>query len=187
MCSYCNNKRELSAGGFCKPCVRARSCVQCLAVNVDCTAQVCLQCNGRRSQLGAAQDVLALWCASCTSAEERSSKMCRNCYDDSQREACHHCGRPVHSQLKNHRCAESSCSVVFRLCETCSPLLRGQYGVQCKTCWYENGELCLLCNTRRAQNHVEFVRACQMCVRRLFCLACLSPPERASELPVCHR
>ncbi len=80
ICKFCNKAGDTSADGFCRPCVRARSCDVCRVVSTNVFANPCTSCNKRRGKLGATQNMLALWCLTCTTVDERASSLCRRCY-----------------------------------------------------------------------------------------------------------
>jgi len=107
-CSYCGQARDLSAKGLCKPCSKARSCPQCSQVNLDRGAATCRLCSRHRQALGAVQEVLASWCVSCATAEERGSGLCHGCFGKRRHFSCHHCGQAHEGMDATMRCASAS-------------------------------------------------------------------------------
>ena len=78
-CVVCSQVRELVQKDICRPCFRARSCDKCGAVNRHKQALACSACFGTRKGLGSDTPRLALWCNSCTSPEERATRLCSVC------------------------------------------------------------------------------------------------------------
>ena len=186
LCFYCGHARDLSAKGLCKPCSKARSCSQCFEVSLDTRAAFCLCCSKRRESLGAVQNVLASWCLSCSTVQQRESGLCHNCWAKRLEFSCHHCGRADESMDAPMRCAEASCPTRFHLCRVCLPMTLGISELLCKTCWFKHGVLCIFCGHVKAQHHVSFLRTCRRCWSSLFCVSCLSPPANSDVLPRCR-
>ena len=185
-CPYCLHELELQSNGFCKACTRARSCQTCGEVNRASSAETCVACAPRRDEPGATRPRLALWCPTCSSEQERASGRCGACYKKALAFVCHHCSGKRCVLEQEHRCAEVSCRISFRLCDYCGLLLLGRRKLQCKTCWHSNGDLCVFCGAQKAQHNLNKFRSCDSCFSKFFCALCRMPPPNMDMLEVCY-
>ena len=87
-CQVCGESTELTSG-ICRPCRRARTCDGCQKVNEKANARVCKNC---AQTTGARCPKLALWCTTCTTVEERSHRVCRNCLGKREQSCSSQCG-----------------------------------------------------------------------------------------------
>ena len=131
-CAWCMKQQVNTRNGFCKPCISARSCETCSAVNTDKDAVSCVECCNVRERLGATQTRLALWCVSCTSVSDRDARMCRGCLRHLTG-TCHHCRTRQQLLSTTHHCADSDCGTSVRFCAQCAGAVVTSARVQCKT------------------------------------------------------
>lgn len=181
-CVLCGSSAEVSPGGHCKPCLRARCCDGCGSVNTDPEAPSCVGCSARRALMGAKQPRLAMWCPSCTGMAERATALCRGCYDD-RVGMCHHCEQPCQLLPTVHRCSETGCKAPMQFCPQCSSVLVVADTVQCKPCWHRAGYICMFCGIRSAQRNLDTYRSCKRCIADMFCRACMASPNLMSATP----
>jgi len=185
-CQFCHEIKDIQKNGFCKTCTRARSCDSCGTVNEDTAATVCVSCGPTRISLarGVGQERLALWCASCCSESERASAKCRACF--AKVFICHHCERKEFECAGSYHCSVEECLAAFQLCLACSPLTLGRSRLQCKSCWYSCGKLCIFACGSKGQHGIDMMRTCKQCIYCLFCKKCHMPPTNLVHRQKCH-
>ena len=91
-CSICDERKDLTNEGTCKPCKNARSCESCSLLNPDKSASVCKHCAEARRKLGSTKERLAMWCSICFDDEQLSSGKCFKCYQKLIGK-CSHCSQ----------------------------------------------------------------------------------------------
>ena len=185
-CVFCKKAGEMYRWGFCKPCLRARSCDVCSAVNTNTVAAICSHWEKSRAKLGAAQSRLALWCQQCTCEDDRMSQLCGQCLRLHREGYCTHCGACNVELPYQFKSAEDNCRAVLSLCAQCVALTRGQEKMQCGSCWSSNGEMCIFCRSRKAQHDLDKYRACRPRIQKKFCQQCMSSPDPAIVVPKCQ-
>ena len=171
-CSVCDTLRELT-DGVCKPCRRSFGCREkgCNHINRDTDAAQCRACAESRKAYGAADGKLAMWCPQHTTAEERMTGLCRECFQALCK--CYHCGETCDIPRHSRSCVDSDCRERFPLCSKCTEALAAPgNGVQCKGCWQKDGKLCIFCKSRAGQNALNLYRSCRTCHSRYFCKNC---------------
>ena len=182
-CILCKETKEV-IGTVCRSCRRARQCDlgNCTEVNLAADAPTCSECE-QKAGPGAKQKKLAMWCPSHTTEEERGSGLCRKCFQNKER--CHHCQQDCESPVRIYACSEKGCLVKFPLCAKCAQLTWGCQPLLCKTCWYEQGNICIFCNRLHCEHKVRFYRSCKTCHTHFFCSGCHSIPKNYAELDQC--
>ena len=118
VCSICEESKDLTAEGICKPCKKTRSCESCSLVNLDKSAVACAHCAEARKKQGATKDRLAMWCSTCYDDEQRASGRCFTCHRKSIGK-CGHCERENAQIASVRKCADADCNVEIRLCSSC--------------------------------------------------------------------
>ena len=185
-CKICGLFQDLRKSGVCKVCTRVRKCEVCGTLNEERDAKVCDNCPLLSGPLKVAHARLALWCRQCTTATERSEELCHICSKRSIGE-CHHCGENAHLCEKQYACDDVTCKKKFRLCEACTAAFQGVDCLQCKECWFAQGNLCVRCQ-RTAQRKQAHYRSCKRCMAAFFCVECgVPPPTSVASCRMCTK
>ena len=135
-CEMCQEVKEL-VKGICKTCRRERKCHidKCDWINKEVDAVRCWACT--RTKIGAKNARLVMACPYHTSAEQRNSGMCSECFERQQE--CHHCGAMDGVSLQQlHKCSRKDCGVVLRFCSLCIGMTTAMQKLLCKSHWYED-------------------------------------------------
>ncbi len=171
-CGFCKKLVDGCQNDVCSPCFLARSCDGCSAVNLNASAPCCTHCPELREKLGAAQPRLVLWCASCSSASELSAAMCRPCLRRLSGR-CHHCEKSVQCLPQTFHCHTNGCARVMRFCMQCASAFGKTDKVLCKSCWHEEGDICIRCRGNAAQRYLPCYRSCKAGIEKLLCRKCM--------------
>ena len=156
-CIVCGAHRELERS-LCRPCLHSRTCSDCHGLNLALDASRCGNCEGFRKSLGAVQSRLALWCLSCSTADERKHGLCRPCLTVSST-TCDHCASNATGTTSKHKCSASDCSVSFSLCRKCCMVFSSSDQLLCNHCWREKGMICVSCGFK-ARHNTDCYRRC---------------------------
>ena len=158
-------------------------CTECHELNLNVEAARCKNCAGLRKSLGAVQSRLALWCTTCSTADERMHELCRECFNAS-RSSCGHCSLNATGSTFEYTCTASNCSVSFRLCLQCRAVFSSSDHMLCQHCWHQKGMMCVSCGSKAQHLSISY-RRCRPCQNNFFCGVCVAPPPPGTVIRKC--
>ena len=162
LCVYCNVGRGrdyLKSLRSCHDCTtKLNFCMTCfLPPPKDFVSAQCRLCTESRP-----------WCTVHFSSEQVESKLCNAHFKEFRNNTCSHCRTAItDGALVASACKTVECSKEILACSTCVTRA-GAAGLQCRSCWNDGEQKCIICHDKPAQSSLDFKRCCRFCFSNNF-------------------